>query len=89
MIYLVTSGFPDKLTTPETCRWSVEGHGDAYITATVKELNMLCVGGNKLFINDGIQLSRPICGKRPPAITSSGNSLEFELVINNPGPKVI
>jgi len=54
----------------------------------VKELGMACTGGNKLIIKDGKEMSKPICGKKPPVIISKMNKLDLTLVLKNPGPQV-
>ena len=49
---------------------------------------MACTGGNKLIIKDGKEMSKPICGKKPPVIISKMNKLDLTLVLKNPGPQV-
>jgi len=51
-------------------------------------LSLPCAGGNKLLLKDGAQQSKPICGKKPPMITSTEPKMGFNLMLKKPGPNV-
>ena len=55
----------------------------------VKDLALPCAGGNKVIIKDMAGTTKPICGKKPPPITSTTNNLDFYVTVNKPGPKVL
>ena len=58
------------------------------IQVNIEELNLACTRGNRLIIKEGKTVSKPICGKPPPVLTSMDNSLEFNLHLANPGKHV-
>ena len=86
--YLVFPDYPERMYKPINCIWSIAASPGKYIQVNVKELSLPCGGGNKLLLKDGATTSKPICGKKPPVITSTEPKMGFNLMLKKPGHNV-